>query len=70
LSHPEVSGEIEKRLPLVRDRILMVLSTKTYQDISTTDGKNELRKELVENLSEFFAAGDIVNVFFTEFVVQ
>ena len=70
LSHPEVSGEIEKRLPLVRDRILMVLSSKAYQDISTTDGKNELRKQLVENLDEFFVAGDIVNVFFTEFVVQ
>jgi len=70
LSHPEVAEEIEKRLPLIRDSILMVLSTKTYEDISTTDGKNELRNELVKSLGKFFMAGNIVNVFFTEFVVQ
>lgn len=70
LSHPEVAEEIEKRLPLVRDSILMVLSTKSYQDISTTDGKNALRTELVTDLGKFFMEGNIVNVFFTEFVVQ
>jgi flagellar FliL protein len=70
LSHPEVAEEIEKRLPLIRDSILMVLSTKTYEDISTTDGKNELRNQLVMSLGKFFMTGNIVNVFFTEFVVQ
>jgi flagellar FliL protein len=70
LSHPEVATEIEKRLPLVRDSILMVLSTKTYQDISTNEGKNTLRTQLVTNLGQFFMSGNIVNVFFTEFVVQ
>lgn len=70
LSHPEVAEEIEKRLPMVRDSILMVLSTKTYQDISTTEGKNALRTQLITNLSKFFMAGNIANVFFTEFVVQ
>lgn len=70
LSHPEVAVEIEKRLPLVRDSILMVLSTKTYQDISTTEGKNALRTQLVTNLGKFFMSGNIVNIFFTEFVVQ
>jgi len=70
LSHPEVSREIEKRLPLVRDSILMVLSTQTYQDISTNEGKNALRAQLVASLDKFFTPGSIVNVFFTEFVVQ
>lgn len=70
LSHPEVSEQIEKRLPMVRDSILMVLSTKTFQDISTTEGKNSLRTELVAELGKLFAPDNIVNVFFTEFVVQ
>lgn len=70
LSHPEVSSEIDKRLPLVRDTILLVLSTKTFQDISSNEGKNALRTQLVASLGKFFMPGNIVNVFFTEFVVQ
>ena len=70
LSHPEVAEEIEKRLPLVRDRVLIVLSSKTYEEISTAVGKDELRTKLITDLGKLFVPDSIVNVFFTEFVVQ
>jgi flagellar FliL protein len=66
----EVAAEIETRLPQLRDTILMILPTKTYDDISTSQGKIALRDELVAKLNPFLTKGQITKIYFTEFVVQ
>ena len=70
LGNPELESEIEKRLPQVRDGILMILPTKRFEDISTVQGKTALRDEVLETLNGFLAQGKIVNIYFKEFVVQ
>lgn len=70
LSTPEVLEEIEKRLPQIRDAILMILPAKEYAQISTTQGKIALREEIMTQLNGYLKTGAINTIYFTEFVVQ
>ncbi len=70
LSAPEVLEEINLRLPQLRDQILMVLPSKQYSDISTTEGKVALRDELIAKMNGILKKGTVTMIYFTEFVVQ
>lgn len=70
LSDPEAVTTIESRLPQVRDAVLMILPTKKYEDVSTTDGKIALRNEVMEKINTLMTKGQVNNIYFTEFVVQ
>ena len=70
LSGPEVLEEIPKKLPQLRDTILMVLPSKQYAEISTTEGKIALRDELIAKINTLLKKGTVTTIFFTEFVVQ
>jgi flagellar FliL protein len=66
----DMADKLEKRKPQIRDSVLMILATKSYADINTTEGKITLRDELMAKLNSFFKEGGITNIYFTEFVVQ
>jgi flagellar FliL protein len=70
LSSPDVVGLVETRLPQIRDAILMILPTKKYAEISTTDGKVALRSQVMEKINSLLLHGGVANLYFTEFVVQ
>ncbi|BBO66766.1 flagellar basal body-associated protein FliL [Desulfosarcina alkanivorans] len=70
LSDPDAVVTIESRLPQVRDAILTILPTKTYDEISTTDGKIALRNQVIEKINSLITKGRVDNIYFTEFVVQ
>jgi flagellar FliL protein len=70
MENPKMEAEISKRLPQVRDSILMILPTKRFEDISTVQGKISLRDEMLETINGFLAQGKISNIYFKEFVVQ
>lgn len=61
---------VQRRLPLIRDSVLMVIPSKKYEDVHTVEGKNALRDEIVTKLNGFMMPGKITNIYFTEFVVQ
>lgn len=63
-----VSEEIEKRKAQIRDYIIIILSSKTYEEVSTKDGKNNLRNEIKDTINSYLTKGKITNVFFTEFI--
>jgi flagellar FliL protein len=63
-----VSEEIEKRKAQIRDYIIIILSSKTYEEISTKEGKNNLRNEIKDTINSYLTKGKITNVFFTEFI--
>ena len=66
----EVIEELEKRMPQIRDTVLMILPTKQYADIANTPGKIALRDEIMAKLNTFLKKGQISTIYFTEFVVQ
>lgn len=65
-----VKPELESRLAPIRDAILVVLTTKTLQDIQDVQGKNQLREEILASVSKIVAQGKVTRVYFTDFVVQ
>jgi len=62
--------ELAKRMPQIRDAILMILSTKRYSDISTTEGKTALREEILNAVNGLLASSQISRIYFKEFVIQ
>ena len=70
LGNSDLETEITKRLPQVRDSILMILPTKRFEDISTVQGKTALRDEMLATLNGYLTQGKITNIYFKEFVVQ
>ena len=54
----------------VRDVILQTLTRKTSQDLINEEGKNKLRHEIQEEVQGFFKEPKLMDVMFTEFVIQ
>jgi flagellar protein FliL len=61
---------VQARLPQIRDSILTILPSKRYEEITTVEGKNALRAELIGCINEFFGRELITNIYFSEFVIQ
>ncbi len=66
----DISEEIERRKPQIRDIIIILLSSKTYEQISTKDGKDNLREEIRGRLNSFLTKGKIKSILFTEFLLN
>ena len=67
---PEVVEQLRRRDPQVRDVIIGLLRTKRVEDLSTREGLDQVRRELVESLNQLVSRGKVVNVYFTDFVIQ
>ncbi|MFN7904858.1 MAG: flagellar basal body-associated protein FliL [Pseudobdellovibrionaceae bacterium] len=59
---------MDKRKSQVRDIIIILLSSKTYDEVSNREGKESLRNEIKEQLNSFLTTGEISAVYFTEFI--
>lgn len=70
LDGPQVSAELDGLKPKVRDTLLTLLSSKSSADLATVADKEHLRNEIVHRLNSFLGTGRVVEVYFTEFVVQ
>ncbi len=64
----EVQEEINKRMPQVRDIIIILLSSKKYSQISTPRGKESLKEEIRDTVNSFLTKGKINKVLFTQFI--
>lgn len=73
-SSAEEAAIIEEKMPQVRNRVLMILTSKLASEISDMEGKKILIAELVEALNEPYSEDaeplHISDAFFTSFVIQ
>lgn len=70
MASPDVKGLLDPRQAQIRDAILVLLTTKTLQDVQDLNGKNQLREEILTSMSKIVPPGKVTRVFFTDFVVQ
>ena len=74
LNRAEVADAIKLRMPEIRNRVLLLLSSKKASDINTVEGKNTLSLELTREIGQPLAgsvpAGGLDSVLFTSFVIQ
>ncbi|MBX3631133.1 MAG: flagellar basal body-associated protein FliL [Nitrosomonas sp.] len=70
----DVSVEIDKQMPEIRNRILLLLTSKTAADISSLAGKQQLSTEILDEVRKTLDSGmlreEVLDVLFTSFVVQ
>ncbi len=70
LSIAELAVEMDTKKPLIRDIVIKTLSAKTYEEISTIRGKENLKDELAMKINQVLSDGQLNNLFFTDFVIQ
>ncbi|MCE7913518.1 MAG: flagellar basal body-associated protein FliL [Nitrosomonas sp. PRO4] len=69
-----VVAEIKKQMPEIRNRILMLLSSKKAEEISGVAGKQQLSQQIVDeirqSLSKTELQEEVLEALFTSFVIQ
>jgi flagellar protein FliL len=70
INTPEGVEELKKKNPQIRDSILLVLSSRSFDDIRSAAGKGALREEIVSELNKTLTASKARHIYFKEFVVQ
>ena len=66
----DVGAALQANSPRIRDAIIMLLAGKTFNDISTPDGKVLLKAEVAARLNQILGAQRVIRVYFTDFVVE
>jgi flagellar FliL protein len=61
---------IDSRRPVIDDIVTTTLSSKTFEQIATVEGKQALKDELTTAINEALGYQGVINVYFTNFVVQ
>jgi flagellar FliL protein len=70
MSSPEVRLGLKKNIQKVTDSVLLLLSTKTFKDVYSVQGKFTLKGEITTRVNQFLTEGQVKGAYFTEFIIQ
>ncbi|PKO00751.1 MAG: hypothetical protein CVU42_02680 [Chloroflexi bacterium HGW-Chloroflexi-4] len=66
----EFTSEVTAKLPIIDDAVVTLISSKTFDELYTAQGKETLRTELSNLITQRLPDYHILSVYLTEFVVQ
>jgi flagellar basal body-associated protein FliL len=66
----DFQSRVTARMPVLDDTVITLLSTKTFEDLYTADGKEKLRQQIMQAIATKMPDFKILSLYFTEFVVQ
>jgi flagellar FliL protein len=71
---PKMEEHIKTHMPVIRNNLVLLFSSQTYDRVSTLEGKEALREEALEVIQDILyeETGDpgVEAVYFTSFVMQ
>lgn len=70
VSDAKGAQEMERQKARIRDSVIMLLSSKSYADIATTESKIMLKSEITARLTGILGQGKVYQVFITDMVIQ
>ncbi|MBL0709029.1 MAG: flagellar basal body-associated protein FliL [Sulfurimonas sp.] len=70
LQGEELSLELDSKAPVLRDRIIRILTSKSLEEISSKKGKKKVSDQIMDTLNAMMTDGTIEGIYFTEFVIQ
>ena len=70
LEGEELSLELDAKSPVIRDRVIRILTSKTLEEISSKKGKQKVSTQVMDTLNAMISDGTIRGIYFTEFVIQ
>ncbi len=65
-----VPPDAQARTPQIRDLLLTLLTSKTFEEIRTPAGKQNLREDIINRVNQAIDDDTVRAVYFTEFIVQ
>ena len=65
-----VKLQLETESSRIKDTIIMLLSSKTFADISTFEKKIELKQELTKRMTQILGINSVLHLYITDMVVQ
>lgn len=68
----DLPGVLNDREAMIRDAVLVILSSKSRENLLTPEGKETLKEELVEAINDATGLDEppVVAIYFIEFVIQ
>lgn len=70
LTNEKALEELKTRSFQLKDAMLMLLSGKEFDDISTSSGKQALKQETIAQVNKILKQGQVKEIYFTDFIVQ
>ena len=70
LDRQSTLDEVNRRMPQIRDAILLLIGNKTFEELQDIQGKNQVKAEVKSKINSFLVTGRVDNVYLTDFVVQ
>ena len=64
------NGEIADRMPELRDLLIDHLSSHQVEDVVHREGREVVKKQLLDDFNDRLQQGQLLNVYFSDFVVQ
>jgi flagellar FliL protein len=66
----QTAEAVRARIPEMRDKVIMTLSEKSVEDLNRPGGKINLRAEIFKRLEDTIPGGQLMNVYFSDLVIQ
>ena len=70
LEGEELSLELDAKSPVLRDKVIRILTSKTLEEISSKKGKQKVSQQIMDTLNAMMSDGTVRGIYFTEFVIQ
>jgi len=67
---PSVAEEVAEREPQIRDTLIRILGKRTIEDLGSLQTRESLREEIKVAINDLLATGEVVGVYFSNFVLQ
>ncbi len=67
---PEAQAKVEQNMIKINDMVITVLSSKTFAEIRTPQGKYDLKEDLIYRINRLVGGKPVKNLYFTDFVSQ
>ncbi len=70
LESADAVDRVTKLVPKLRDMVIIMLTSLTFEEVMTPEGKIQIRDELLDRFNQVLRPDRVLNIYFTDFVVQ
>ncbi|MDR0549697.1 MAG: flagellar basal body-associated FliL family protein [Deltaproteobacteria bacterium] len=70
VDNQEAVDEVNKKMSDIQDSVLILLSSQSVEDISSIDGKERLRSQILNRINGFMTKNKVKKVKYLSFVIQ
>ena len=70
LAGPVFVEKAKTKTPVLRDAVIMIVSSKTPEDLISPDGRLMLKEEINNSFNRILGDKSVSNIFITDFIMQ